>query len=142
MNDNKTIKKTKGGCLCGSVRFEIEGRLRDIINCHCSKCRKFHGHFGAYTRVKESNLKLLKKDSIKWFRSTTDETDNVHRGFCSQCGSSLFWHPKGKGFISVAAGALDEPTQLETMGHIWTSQKSDYYTINDHLPSHTERWPG
>ena len=135
----RTIKAT-GGCLCGAVRYEISGSLRNVINCHCSKCRRFHGNFGAYTSVKEQDLTLVKQEELRWFHSTTDETPNVHRGFCSQCGSSLFWHPRGQVNIAVAAGSLDAPTQLTTMGHIWVDQRGDYYAIDDDLPKFGQRW--
>jgi hypothetical protein len=88
-----------GGCLCGAVRYEIRGPLRNIINCHCSKCRRFHGHTGAYTSVRREHLKLTRSDGLKWYRSQTDETPNVHRGFCMECGSSLFWDPRGSGIV-------------------------------------------
>ena len=70
----------------------------------------------------------------------TDETPNVYRGFCSACGSSLFWHPRGEDRIAVAAGSLDEPTHVKIMGHVWVSQKGDYYEIRDDLPRYAERW--
>ncbi len=140
MNNKADTKKITGGCLCGAVRYEITGTLRDVVNCHCSKCRRFHGHFGAYTSILEKNLSFINKEGLKWFHSTTDETSNVYRGFCSNCGSSLFWHPEGWETISVAAGSLDDPTRLHTLGHIWLSQKSDYYTIEDELPQFVERW--
>ena len=140
MANNNVHKKTKGRCLCGQVQFEIQGELRPIVNCHCSKCRKFHGNYGAYTRVKVENLKITEQKSLKWYKSATDETANVHRGFCSECGSSLFWHPKGQPNISIAAGSLDSPTNLKTIGHIWCSQKADFYQIEDDLPKFEERW--
>lgn len=129
-----------GGCLCSSVRYEIQGPLRGVVNCHCSKCRRFHGNFGAYISIKSEDLKLIERRTLKWFRSTTDETPNVHRGFCSECGSSLFWHPKGQGRIAVAAGSLDDPTRLNTIGHVWISQISDYYEIIDDLPRFERGW--
>jgi predicted metal-binding protein len=46
-----------GGCLCGAVRYEISGDLRDVVNCHCSKCRRFHGNFGAYTSIESDKGK-------------------------------------------------------------------------------------
>jgi hypothetical protein len=117
------------------VRYEIRGSLRDIINCHCSKCRRFHGHTGAYTSVRREHLMLTRQDGLKWYRSETDETPNVHRGFCRECGSSLFWDPRGRGTnIAVAAGSLDDSTGLKTLGHVWVSQKADYYAITDGLP--------
>ena len=49
---------TNGRCLCGQVQYEIHGALRGIVNCHCSKCRRFHGNYGAYTSVKVEKLTL------------------------------------------------------------------------------------
>lgn len=140
MNKHQNASKTTGGCLCGAVRYEIIGNLRNVVNCHCSKCRRFHGNFGAYTSIPEKDLIFVNKKELKWFHSTTDETPDVYRGFCFHCGSSLFWHPKGSVNISVAAGSLDEPTQLQTMGHIWLSQAGDYYSIDDELPKYQKRW--
>lgn len=136
---DKLVNAT-GGCLCGAVRYEIRGGLRGIVNCHCSKCRRFHGNFGAYTSIKSENLTLVAQGGLKWYRSTTDETPNVQRGFCAQCGSSLFWHPKDQDSIAVTAGSLDDPTHLQTVGHIWVDQISDYYEIHDDLPQFAKGW--
>ena len=140
MGNQDVGQKMKGGCLCGKVQFKIYGEPRNIVNCHCSKCRKFHGNFGAYTSVKVEKLNIIEQKSLKWFKSITDETPNVHRGFCLECGSSLFWHPKDQPYIAVAAGSLETPTNLKTMGHVWCSQISDYYKIEDDLPQFAERW--
>ncbi len=140
MDKNSDKKLTEGQCLCGQVQFQIRGKLRDIVNCHCSKCRKFHGNYGAYTSVKYENLKITEQKTLMWYKSTKDETANVYRGFCSECGSSLFWHPKDQPNIAVAAGSLIEPTGLKTIGHIWCSQKGDFYQIDDDLPQFNERW--
>ncbi len=140
MENNDVHKKTKGRCLCGKVQFEIHGELKGIVNCHCSKCRKFHGNYGAYTSVKVENLKITEQISLKWYKSPADETANVRRAFCSECGSSLFWHPKDRPTIAIAAGSLESPTNLKITGHIWCSQISDYYKIEDDLPQFDERW--
>ena len=140
MGNQNAGQTIKGGCLCGKVQYEIYGEPRGIVNCHCSKCRKFHGNYGAYTSVKVEKLNIIQQKSLKWFKSLTDETPNVHRGFCSECGSSLFWHPKDQPYIAVAAGSLETPTNLKTIGHVWCSQISDYYKIEDDLPQFTQRW--
>jgi hypothetical protein len=136
MTDQKNSPaEATGGCLCGAVQYAVKGPLRHVINCHCSKCRRFHGHIGAYTAVKRGDLVFLKEDGLKWYRSVTDETPNVHRGFCKECGSSLFWDARGSGEnICIAAGSLDAPTGLITLGHVWLSQAGDYYELSDDLP--------
>jgi hypothetical protein len=139
--DHKSTGSATGGCLCGAVRYEIKGDLRCIVNCHCSKCRRFHGNYGAYTSTDWANLSFVEQRGLKWYRSVTDETPNVHRGFCSECGASLFWYPRGREKVAVAAGSLDEPTHLKTIGHIWMSQRGDYYDINDDLPQFEKAWP-
>lgn len=141
MADASDIRVTATGrCLCGAVRYEIHGDLRGVVNCHCSKCRRFHGNYGAYTSIKHNKLVLLEQQSLKWFKSVTDETPNVYRGFCVECGSSLFWHPRDQERIAVAAGSLDDPTNLQTIGHVWIGQLSDYYRIQDDLPQFEKGW--
>ncbi len=129
-----------GGCLCGAVRYEAFGPLRDVINCHCSKCRRWHGHPAGYTSVRRDDLVIVEERGLKWFRSVTDESPEVYRGFCRECGSSLFWESRGRGVISIAAGTLDQPTGLKTMGHIWLDQAGDYYELTDDLPKHPRQW--
>ena len=132
--------RATGGCLCGAVTYEVHGELRQVVNCHCSKCRRIHGHVGAYTATERENLVFTKEDGLKWYRSVKYETATVYRGFCKECGSSLFWDPRGMTNISIAAGILDAPTNLKTIGHIWIAQAGDYYEIKDGLAQHEGKW--
>ena len=132
--------RATGGCLCGKVRYQVSGPLMPVVNCHCSKCRRFNGHVGAYSATRRKHLTLVETSGLKWYRSVQDETPDVYRGFCMECGSSLFWDPRGMETISIAAGSIDAPTGLETERHIWLSQKGDYYSLSDELPRHAERF--
>jgi len=51
---------TGGGCLCGAVRYEVKGPLRNIVNCHCSMCQKLHGIFGAHSKARKVNITITK----------------------------------------------------------------------------------
>jgi hypothetical protein len=73
---------------------------------------------------------------------------DARRGFCSECGSSLFWDAPGRPTVSIAAGTLDGTTGLRTTAHWYVSQAADYYELPaDGLPHHAhsaeqERDPG
>ena len=111
--------------MCGSVSYEVNDDLRDVIACHCTQCRKFSGHFVAATAARPEHLKLLSSDGLKWYRSS----NTAQRGFCSNCGSSLFWKPDHNKHISLFAGTLDGQTGLSISSHICTQEKGDYYNI-------------
>ena len=130
--------RASGGCLCGAVKYEIHGTLHNVINCHCSKCRHIHGHIAAYASSKREDLKLVEQCGLKWYRSVKDETPNVYRGFCKECGSSIFWDDRGDVYIYISAGTLDQPTGLKTIGHIWLKQAGDYYELTDYLEKYEE----
>ena len=137
LNENIGEKKRSGGCLCGQVRYRINGHCRNIINCHCDNCRRTHGHVAAYTSVDKSDLVLLCQQSLKWYH---DKSPNTYRGFCGDCGASLFWdesdssHLVSSNKMSVAAGTLDSGHGLKTIGHIYVSEAGEYYQIEDELP--------
>ncbi|MCB1884889.1 MAG: GFA family protein [Geminicoccaceae bacterium] len=119
-----------GGCLCGAVRYRTTGDLRPVVYCHCGQCRRTGGHFGAFTSVAEGALALTEAGGLAWFESSP----GVRRGFCRDCGSSLFWQRVGNGRISVAAGTLDDDSGLVAAGHIFAQDKGGYYAIDDGLP--------
>jgi hypothetical protein len=120
----------KGSCLCGAVRFEVMGELPGPEACHCSQCRKQSGHVFASTDVPRSAVTIHGGANVTWFRSS----DKARRGFCSTCGSSLFWDPVGKDWIAIAMGAFDPPTRTRLVKHIFVADKGDYYDIADGLP--------
>ncbi len=117
-----------GSCLCGAITFEIKGPLRAVINCHCSQCRKWTGHYVAATAAWKRNLYIRDSaDSLRWYRSSF----TAQRGFCGQCGSSLFWQRDGADTTTILAGTLDGATGLNTAAQIYVSDKGDYYCLSD-----------
>ncbi len=123
----------KGTCLCRAVSFEVEGTLeRPPEACHCSQCRKQTSHFFVAANVRRKALTVHGGDKVTWFRSSAQ----VQRGFCSACGSSLFWNPtiEGYEFIAIAMGTFESPTGTRLAKHTFVGDKGDYYDINDGLP--------
>jgi hypothetical protein len=104
--------------------------MRDVVNCHCSQCRRVHGHAPGYSAARKAEIAIEGADNIAWYRSS----DEAQRGFCSRCGSSLFWRPEGRETISISAGSLNAPTGMKTVRHIFAADKGDYYTIADGVP--------
>lgn len=92
------------------------------------------GHFWASTDIPRATLTIQRDDSLTWFRSS----DKVRRGFCSNCGSFLFWDPIQSDMIAVAMGAFDPPTDTKLAKHIFVADKGDYYDIADGLPQNAQ----
>lgn len=121
------VGKKTGGCLCGAVRYEVVGQLRDVINCHCSMCQHLHGSFGAHSKADQSDIHIIEERGLKWFASS----NRAERGFCNTCGSSLFWRSFTQSSIGILAGTLDQPTCLKVIGHIFVGEKADFVEITD-----------
>jgi hypothetical protein len=126
-----------GGCLCGGVRYEITGPLRDVVVCHCSRCLRSHGHVAAYSACASDDLALVRDGTLRWY-----ETDGRAYGFCSECGATLFWRADGRPTTSIAAGTLDQPTGLRIVAHIYTRDHADYYEITGPGERHPGPLPG
>ena len=127
---NKKIRSLSASCLCKGVNMTIRGEFRAVINCHCIQCTKTHGNFAAYTSVLEENIFFKSKKTLKWFNSST----KARRGFCNNCGASIFFKRSGSKSVSISAGLFKKPTKLKTISHIYIQNKRDYYKISDNLP--------
>ncbi len=119
-----------GSCLCGKVAFTIDGDLSPPNACHCGQCRKQSGHLWASSVTHRDNLTFSACETLGWYRAS----DIAKRGFCSACGSFLFWQHNDEDTIAVSVGSLDEPTGLRLAQHIFVADKGDYYDIQDDLP--------
>jgi hypothetical protein len=114
-----------GSCLCGAITFEVTGSLEEPDACHCTQCRKQSGHFWVSTAVARDALALKGEDKLTWFQSS----EKVRRGFCSTCGSFLFWDPIGGKRLGIAMGAFGGPTGTHLEQHIFIAHKGDYYDL-------------
>jgi hypothetical protein len=130
-----TLPAAKGGCLCGAVRYEVRGPLRNVVACHCTQCRKTSGHFVCATQCAEDDLAVVEDRGLTWYQSSA----TARRGFCRTCGGNLFWKPEESGSVSIMAGTLDGPTGLAISRHIFVADKGDYYQIADGKPQHPAR---
>ncbi|MFZ2237849.1 MAG: GFA family protein [Dokdonella sp.] len=124
----------QGSCLCGAVTFSVSGELKPPDACHCTQCRKTSGHYWASTDVPNDKFTINGSEHITWYQSSA----KVRRGFCSTCGSALFWDPIHHDRIAIAMGAFDQPTNTHLEMHIFVADKGDYYEIVDGLPQNEQ----
>lgn len=127
-----------GGCLCGSVRYVARGKLREVIYCHCSQCRRQTGLYVAATAVDKTNLTLTAEAGLRWYAAS----DYALRGFCGTCGSVLFWKAHAASHIAILAGSLDDPSGLRAASHICTEGRPMFYALCDGLPQYPHDAPG
>ena len=122
-----------GSCLCGAVRYEVDGPATEITHCHCFMCRKQHGAaFATYGGYPTDHLRITagKDEALMVYHSGP----TTERQFCGVCGSSLFWVDSSGSRIWVALGTLDGHPGRDADGHIFIESKAAWYTITDDLP--------
>ncbi len=120
-----------GGCLCGAVRYRIEGEPKRVLHCHCSMCRKAAGApLVTFVSCAAEQLTYTKGAPAAYRAS-----DFAERGFCKDCGSALTFafdaHPER---ISVTAGTLDDPDSVAPSLHVHEADRIGWLHIEDGLP--------
>jgi len=127
------LQTLTGGCLCGAVRFHVEPPTKWCCHCHCQMCRKAQGApFVTWVGVEDSRFRFVGGESeLNWYPSSEDG----RRGFCRNCGSSLFFRsPRWSGEIHIALPYFDMPIDREPSGHVYYDRRVPWVTLGDHLP--------
>lgn len=123
----------RGACLCGAVRFTIDGALGLAEYCHCSMCRRAHGAaFSANVVVPSEALSIESGlETITEYESSP----NRRKCFCSRCGSQLFIRRTDRPDVTVVAlGAIEDDPQVRPERHVFTASQAPWFTICDTLP--------
>ena len=126
-----------GGCLCGAYRFEVNGEFKDMMDCHCSMCRKAHGAaFATFAGCDSASFKLLDgEDCVTKYQSSAEGT----RSFCKMCGAPLPMVMGDKTY--VPAGLLDDDPGVKTSAHYFVESKAPWVEITDDATQYNE-YPG
>jgi hypothetical protein len=129
-----------GGCLCDSVRFEIDGKLGAPGYCHCSQCRKANGSaFAANAPVRKRSFSFVRgQEMVREYESSPGK----FRAFCSGCGSPVYSrNEKEPETLRVRLGTLDGDPGRRPLAHVWVGSKAPWHEITDELPRFDEAPP-
>ncbi|NNE04835.1 MAG: GFA family protein [Xanthomonadales bacterium] len=125
-------KTASGSCFCKAVQFHFTLPSKWCAHCHCSMCRKVHGA-GYVTWVGfESDRFTLDsgQQHLKWFESSP----GASRGFCSHCGSSMFFRSqRWAGELHVALGCMDDPVGRTPQAHAFHDSHVNWMPLDDAL---------
>ena len=130
-----------GSCLCGAVRFEIDGAVTPIEFCHCPRCRKaYGGAFAATFYVRASAFKWTRGEAqaMKYDAPIREYPPAYRHVFCRVCGSSLPIVNQEMDFAEIPAGVMDDDPGCRPLRHIFTQRKAPWFEIRDALPTHGE----
>lgn len=125
------VPERHGGCLCGAVSYRVDGQLRDILQCHCENCRRVTGNFCAATGCATSELTVVDpEDRLRWY-----DLGYARYGFCSVCGSTMFWvGAEHEERTSIEAGTLDDTSNLQLKA-IWFADEAHHFnTLDSSVP--------
>ena len=125
-----------GKCLCGAVRYAVEGPFRYAGYCHCARCRAGTGSaFNAFAGIERDRLRVTDgEDSIAIFKRNEDSV--LSR--CQVCGSALFGLVRQGQFYHVRMGTLVDDPGIRSMFHIFVGSKAPWHEITDALPQYAE----
>jgi hypothetical protein len=129
----KEITMFTGRCLCGGVRFQIDGELQPIQLCYCSQCRQAQGTpFASNIPVRADAFTLLAGDDLL---THFESSPGKERAFCRRCGSPVYSRRTTlPGMLRVRAGLIEQPLGVKPVSHAYVADKADWWTIFDDLP--------
>lgn len=128
----------QGGCLCGAVRYEVEGEPRVVVHCHCRMCQKSAGAaFITWATFPVSALRYTRGAPCS-HRSS----ERALRAFCGACGTQLAFRVDGENVLDVTVASFDRPDDLVPVANIWTSSRRAFlHGFDERLENVEGDWP-
>jgi hypothetical protein len=138
MGETLSVRSREGGCLCGAIRYRVEGEPLDAGYCHCRMCQRSAGApVLAWATFKVEQVEVLEGVPLR-YRSSPE----AQRAFCGACGTQLwFVTSKAPLLIDVTLASLDDPASIVPEYHIWTASRIPWLDTSDHLPRHQDGGP-
>jgi len=131
MDEEKGSGSIEGGCLCGAVRYRIDGCSRRTTNCHCIHCRRAGGApFVTWVEFRAVDFTLMSGSPSRY-----ESRPRVARQFCGRCGAQLtYQHADEPETIDVTACSLDNLDPVSPEDHVWCDRMVPWLKLDDGLP--------
>ena len=128
----------KGGCLCGTVRYESSADPMMAAHCHCVDCRKSSGT-GHCTHLVVSKGAFTVSGTVTFYERPADSGNLVSRGFCPTCGSAVYSTNSGMpDVVFPRASSLDDPEIAKPQMVVYSSRAPSWDFIDPKLPASSE----
>jgi hypothetical protein len=129
------LELATGSCLCGAVRFDAELPSKWVAHCHCTLCRRAHGAaFVTWVGMDVTRVTLTDADGVLRFYESTPGAD---RGFCSRCGSMMFFRStRWPGELHIARALFEADVDRAPQVHVFWDRHVDWVALDpdDGLP--------
>lgn len=123
---------TKGGCLCGQVRYEIAAEPGPSRLCWCRDCQRIAANGTANVVFPTASIAVT--GVVNRFVRQADSGNEVTLGFCGQCGTHLFSDSTGRaGLTVVRMGTLDNPSAVTPTSNIWVTSAPQWACLDTSL---------
>lgn len=114
----------RGSCLCGLVRITAKTNSDSIGVCHCTTCRRWGGG-PLFAAECERDVRFEGTEYISIFNSS----DWAERGFCSKCGTHLFYRLKQEGHYALPIGLVEDSEHWLLAEQIFIDEKPSFYSF-------------
>ena len=120
-----------GGCLCGTVRFELSEPPLEAGYCHCTRCQRRTGNASsAQARIDGRSFRLLSGgEAVKAWRHPEGGFEKL---FCRECGAQLFSrNPDDPTQMSIRMSAFDEDPGVRPSWRAFVANAASWEPIPD-----------
>jgi len=117
-----------GGCLCGDIRFAVDGPAKWTGYCHCRSCRQHTGApVSAFAGFEAAQVRFVKGTLARF-----ESSKGVQRGFCGRCGSTLSYEgERWSTEIHLHIGAFDDPEPFAPKGHAFADERLSWLHFSE-----------
>lgn len=119
------VLKLEGKCMCGAVKFSATAESPNVVACHCDMCRRWSA--GPFLALECQTVSFEGQENIGRIRSS----DWAERGFCTNCGSNLFYHIVKSNDYQIAAGLFDDQSMLHMSLQVFTDSRPEFYEFSN-----------
>lgn len=117
-----TTRQREGHCLCKRVSFVAKNAANTVGACHCQTCRRWGG--SAFAELECGDQVTFNGDEhIRVY----DSSEWADRGFCSHCGTHLFYRLKEPGHYMMPVGLFTNDDDLSFERQVFIDEKPHYY---------------